>query len=287
MSFQTISSKFKLPWVLPGIVIAVTLSVVVLRLESDALHRFAHLIDASVASVVNAFDYRIIGFLNRFAHRSWTFDRAFYLIDSNSLATAPLLVAFWWAWFRTGEKVDQDREFLLFGIIGSFLAVFVARMLAISLPFRERPLRNPLLHFQLPYNVQPERLLGWSSFPSDHGAVWFALATGMYLVSRRVGTAMFVYVCLTLAVARIYLGIHYPSDILAGGLIGIAVVSLATSETIRTHVTQRALVWMRIYPQWFYAALFLVTYQMTDGFISLHETTEFLRVCMTAIKKLI
>lgn len=110
---------------------------------------------------------------------------------------------------------------------------------------------------------------------------------GMFLASKRVGIALFGYICLTVALARVYLGIHYPSDILAGGLIGIAVVRLAKHDAIRTAVTRKPLQWAQKYPQWFYGSLFLVTYQMTDGFIPLHELTEFFRSIASAVTKLL
>ena len=76
---------------------------------------------------------------------------------------------------------------MLFGISAGFLALLAAPVLATVLPFRERPLRNPLLHFQLPYGVTETTLLGWSFFPSDHAVLYFALATTLVFVSRCVG----------------------------------------------------------------------------------------------------
>lgn len=62
---------------------------------------------------------------------------------------------------------------------------------------------------------------GSYSFPSCHGANTFALATFMSLcVRRRAFTAfMFLWAALV-SCSRLYLGVHYPSDILAGAAIG-------------------------------------------------------------------
>jgi undecaprenyl-diphosphatase len=214
------------------------------------------------------FDYRIVLFLNRFARRSWAFDTFVGLLDSNPLAMAPVVLAFWWAWFRKSENQVRDREYLIFGIVGTASAVLAARIVAAVLPFRERPLRNPLLHFQLPYGVHPERLLGWNSFPSDHGALWFALAATLLCVSRRAGILLFLYVSGVLAVARIYLGIHYPGDIIAGGLLGLAAVSLGSSGGLRSRISGPLLAWMESAPHAFYACLFAVTFEMTECFAS-------------------
>jgi len=58
------------------------------------------------------------------------------------------------------------------------------------------------------------------SFPSDHTAVAFALAWLIYLWSPKAGI-WFLALALLIGVARIIVGIHYPTDILAGMLLGI------------------------------------------------------------------
>ncbi len=279
-------SRWNLSWVLLIFAIVAVAAMALIRLNLSLSVRLAGAIVATLTRATDAVDYSTISFLNRFARRSWTVDKFFILLDRNALATAPLLVAFWWAWFKEGEDQPRNREFAMYGILSSFVAVFAARMLAFSLPFRERPLRNPLLHFQLPYDMRPGLLLGWSSFPSDHGALWFALAASIFFISRRLSIFLGLYVCLTLAVARMYLGIHYPTDILAGGLIGIGVASLAKYPEIRTAVTRKPLEWVNRAPQLFYAVFFLLTAQMAESFASTHEIVEYLRTFALSVKKL-
>ncbi len=147
---------------------------------------------------VNFFDSAIISFLNGFAHRSYTIDTFMYLLDFNPLMKAiPILAVVWWAWFKDGESSTNNREFLLFGIMGSAVAVAVARTLSLMVPFRERPMRNSMLHFILPYNVKAEHLLGWNSFPSDNAALFFSVATSVIFISWRAGVFAVLYSCLT------------------------------------------------------------------------------------------
>lgn len=65
------------------------------------------------------------------------------------------------------------------------------------------------------------------SFPSDHAAAAFAIALAVFAFSRRVG-ALFLAVAALIGVSRIALGMHYPSDVLAGALIGCAAALLVT-----------------------------------------------------------
>ncbi len=64
------------------------------------------------------------------------------------------------------------------------------------------------------------------SFPSGHAAFLFALAAAVYFnkensfVAKRLGWLFFVLGFLACA-ARVFVGVHYPSDILAGMAVGI------------------------------------------------------------------
>jgi undecaprenyl-diphosphatase len=60
------------------------------------------------------------------------------------------------------------------------------------------------------------------SFPSDHATGGFALAFGIWLYDRTIGSVLLVLAA-TLALARVYVGTHYPGDVIGGALIGIAV----------------------------------------------------------------
>lgn len=57
------------------------------------------------------------------------------------------------------------------------------------------------------------------SFPSDHATVAGAVAVGLLLVHRRWGVLASV-AAVAMAVARVYAGAHYPSDVLAGLVLG-------------------------------------------------------------------
>ena len=63
------------------------------------------------------------------------------------------------------------------------------------------------------------------SFPSDHATGAFALAFGIWLYDRTIGSMLFILAGV-LGFARIYVGTHYPGDVIGGALIGIGVASL-------------------------------------------------------------
>jgi undecaprenyl-diphosphatase len=67
----------------------------------------------------------------------------------------------------------------------------------------------------------------YTSFPSGHATVFFALATVVYSYHKRLG--YFFFVCAFLiAISRVVTGVHYPIDILAGAVIGILIAYLST-----------------------------------------------------------
>lgn len=57
------------------------------------------------------------------------------------------------------------------------------------------------------------------SFPSDHAAAAFAIAFAVLAFSRRIGI-VFLALATLIGLSRVALGLHYPSDVLAGMLVG-------------------------------------------------------------------
>ena len=60
----------------------------------------------------------------------------------------------------------------------------------------------------------------FDSFPSGHAAFFFALAMGVWFFNKKLGVWFFIGAIL-MGIARIFVGVHWPSDILAGAVIGI------------------------------------------------------------------
>jgi len=59
-----------------------------------------------------------------------------------------------------------------------------------------------------------------ASFPSGHATFYFALSTIVYFYNKKLGIIFFA-ACFFIAVARVFVGVHWPSDVLAGAILGI------------------------------------------------------------------
>ncbi|MBW4704193.1 phosphatase PAP2 family protein [Micromonospora sp. RL09-050-HVF-A] len=70
------------------------------------------------------------------------------------------------------------------------------------------------------------------SFPSNHATIAGALATAVLLLSPRWGL-LAVPLALLAALSRVFVGVHYPHDVLAGLLLGVAVTLLLAPVTAR------------------------------------------------------
>jgi len=221
---------------------------------------------------MNFFDRGIIHFLNSFSGRFPLFDHSVAQISGNSFLNGGVMVAlFWWAWNAKSESQTKRREYLLFGLIASVGAVFCARFLALSLPFRLRPMHNPALDFRVPIGMNPDNLLGWSAFPSDHASLFFCFATGLWIVSKRLGSIAFAYALFVIAFPLMYLGAHQPTDIIAGAILGIGLSCLSNVEWLRKGITAPLLRWSDAYSGPFYAGLFLCSFEIAELFDSVRK----------------
>jgi undecaprenyl-diphosphatase len=143
-------------------------------------------------------------------HRAEPFDTIFVWLSkagSNGLiwALIALAVALW------------TRRYPLFGMtLATILVADVSNFLLKLVFDRERPnVRYP----------QPEPLLhapSSNSFPSGHAATSFACATVIGASAPRLRVPLYVLAAL-IAWSRVYVGVHYPLDVLAGAAWGVVV----------------------------------------------------------------
>ena len=205
---------------------------------------------------MNAFDSRILIWLNGYATASARFDHLVAWVSLQHLVkgavVAAVLCGLWFA-RRTQPERALLRERLLATLAAGLVAEIVARTLALSLPFRTRPLHNPQFPFTPTIGLESGFLDSWSAFPSDHAVLFFALATGALYASRRVGAWLLVYVAVVICLPRIYLGLHHPTDILAGAAFGIGTAALLQQPALRVPLARPLLAWEQRSPGSFYA----------------------------------
>jgi undecaprenyl-diphosphatase len=166
-------------------------------------------------------------------------------------------------WFQPDSDQPRRRQTIIIIILSTALALVFNRALSTLLPFRSRPMYS--IGANAPTLEWHADLEHWSSFPSDNATYLFAIAAGFWLISNRWGFVFGIFAaCATLA--RVYLGIHYPGDILVGALIGIVTSLAVNRESIRQLIAAPLLTWESRYPAWFYGLFFLVLAELSGGF---------------------
>lgn len=218
---------------------------------------------------MNAFDLSILRFFESFSGSLPRVDFWVSVLADNDVFKGFVVMAFvWWLWFlstpRAGELRDAERvrEHIAATLVGCLLALLVARGLAEVLPFRPRPFSTPEFEGGFALGRAQRGLDTWTSFPSDHATLFAALAAGLWFASRRAGWLMLMYVTLVVLVPRMYLGLHYPTDILAGMAIGIALAWLVNSRRLLPVIAGSLMRWRTWSPGSFYACAFLLTSQI-------------------------
>jgi undecaprenyl-diphosphatase len=221
---------------------------------------------------MNILDLSVIQFLNQFAHHSQSFDLLTKDIADNNLFKGGLFaICFWWLWFKPNIDQARVRTSLISTLLGGIIAIGFARVLVLMLPFRTRPILNHDLNLIAPFYNDGAWFDKLSSFPSDHATLFFGLAVGLYTASKQLGFLALLYTFMFIALPRIYHGLHYPTDILAGAFIGISIVCLVHTQWVTRNVSSKIYALFDKNAQISYALMFLITFQISNLFIDLRH----------------
>jgi len=220
---------------------------------------------------MNALDSWAIGSLNQFAGFSELLNRVLYSFQSSTLLTwVPVISLLWWAWFRSDGRQAGNRKVVVAVIMACVfvVAVFVIQRES-KLLFRPRPVSDLQSSFCAPWGVELPSLDSYfresGSFPSGHGAILAVITAGLLYVSRPVGVLCGAY-SLVICLMRMFFGYHYFTDMIAGIVLGIAMFALANGRLAEKMVARRVLRWWTLYPSLFCAVLFIITFEIAEGF---------------------
>src|SRR6266851_791291 len=142
--------------------------------------------------------------INQPAGRNGVLDQLVYdITDAQLLKGGLFLAAYWWLWF---ERKGEQRRDVVVAMVAGILTAVLSRLLQVALPFHQRPLHSPGIGIHMPLTVDPETLNTFSSFPSDHAMLFFALAVPLWNRSRWLGAAAMLWTLLVICLPRVYLG---------------------------------------------------------------------------------
>ncbi|OPA77676.1 phosphatase PAP2 family protein [Paenibacillus selenitireducens] len=152
-------------------------------------------------------DYQVFQWINDLAGKGTFLNpiMRFFAEDAQYFLFLGILV-YWFT--RTRDHRIMVAEALISAAVGLGISGLIGDFF-----YRDRPFITHSVHQLIQHAAN-------ASFPSDHATAAFAIAMAFFLGRRREGKLWLVFAGL-IAFSRVWTGVHYPTDVMAGAGLGI------------------------------------------------------------------
>ena len=233
-------------------------------------------------------DIDIVLFFNQFCGKSVFLDTlALMFLSVDALRTAILVALIIGIWEYGKSKNDLTAKkqviLILFSIVISLGIIEILNALIDSprpIVTYENQILGPIIEDK---NTKALWQDGWArnskhgSFPSDTVALLATLAFGIYFWNKALGLTAILFVLFAGILPRLYFGLHYPSDMLAGSLISFIACLLTQKVNFLNSLSEKILKIEERSPFLFGAVGFYLAYIIADKFILLRKLPLWIR----------
>lgn len=160
--------------------------------------------------------------INDLAGRSLVFDTVARVLVGDYFVPVVLSLALLGLWFSA--KNSNLREVQQRAVVGAVLAIAVANIIVVLFNAAELGARPRPFEMDSHAAAIADALFYYPpdpTFPSNSMAVAFAMGLSAWLGNRRIGTMMLAFGGL-MGLSRVYAGVHFPGDVIAGMAIGVS-----------------------------------------------------------------
>lgn len=133
-------------------------------------------------------------------------------------------------WFT---RIHKNRMMVICGTITFVLAELIGKLVgkvhSNNQPFAELPNVNKLI----------EKAVN-NSFPSDHTILFFSFCVTFWLFSKKLGY-LWVVLAFLVGISRIWVGVHYPADVIVGAIISIVAALIVYKGVLQANFIMKLL----------------------------------------------
>ena len=155
---------------------------------------------------LNYFDYQLFVFINSLAGKLTVLNPLMVILANDALFLFPVGMLLYWL-----SSQAKNWKLLFQSIISAGAGLTLSFILG-AIFYRNRPFVNHHVYQLIKHSAD-------ASFPSDHTTAAFAVAMTFVLLGVRY-RRLWVILATLIGFSRVWSGVHYPTDILAGVLLG-------------------------------------------------------------------